>query len=351
MTAADTRSRGSGLLREIDRIDVDGGPVPLAQDLLELLIDAVPGAGSGALLLMHPQTGLFWTGAVIGVQQAMCHPFFDAELVGGESSFRRMAASRAPARSMRSAPERDPVVRSLVERHGFADELRCVFEDASVAWGAVSLYCRDGSFSDADGLLLDSVAARVATALRRSVLAALDAGFTRSSATGMLVVEARHVVESRIDDPDMRRELEDIDLTMYRQVDHLVALAGTNPGFSTVLHTSAGGWISAHGMELAPGRVAILLTEATAADMLGVRIAGAGLSAREIDVTRLVCRGLTDGEIARELWLSPHTVHDHVRAIRAKLGVRSRAAIVSRIFSDAYFNGFLDTASFHRDAR
>jgi pimeloyl-ACP methyl ester carboxylesterase/DNA-binding CsgD family transcriptional regulator len=50
------------------------------------------------------------------------------------------------------------------------------------------------------------------------------------------------------------------------------------------------------------------------------------LSERERDVLRLVAEGLSDGEIAERLVLSPHTVHRHVANIRRKLGLHSRAA-------------------------
>jgi len=50
------------------------------------------------------------------------------------------------------------------------------------------------------------------------------------------------------------------------------------------------------------------------------------LSARELEVLRLVADGLSDAEIAERLVLSPHTVHRHVANIRTKLGLASRAA-------------------------
>ena len=50
------------------------------------------------------------------------------------------------------------------------------------------------------------------------------------------------------------------------------------------------------------------------------------LSAREAEVLRLVAEGLSDGEIAARLIVSPHTVHRHVANIRTKLGHPSRAA-------------------------
>jgi predicted ATPase/DNA-binding CsgD family transcriptional regulator len=52
----------------------------------------------------------------------------------------------------------------------------------------------------------------------------------------------------------------------------------------------------------------------------------AGLSDREVDVLRLVASGLTNAEIADQLFLSPRTVDAHLYRIYRKLDVSSRAA-------------------------
>jgi predicted ATPase/DNA-binding CsgD family transcriptional regulator len=52
----------------------------------------------------------------------------------------------------------------------------------------------------------------------------------------------------------------------------------------------------------------------------------AGLSTREVEVLKLVARGLTNARIARELFISPNTVNRHLNSIYKKLGVTSRAA-------------------------
>ena len=53
------------------------------------------------------------------------------------------------------------------------------------------------------------------------------------------------------------------------------------------------------------------------------------LSDREREVLGLVALGLSDAEIARQLVLSPHTVHRHVANVRRKLRQPSRAAAVA----------------------
>jgi DNA-binding CsgD family transcriptional regulator len=52
----------------------------------------------------------------------------------------------------------------------------------------------------------------------------------------------------------------------------------------------------------------------------------AGLTAREVDVLRLVAVGMSDAEAAERLFLSVRTVNAHLRSIYRKLGVSSRAA-------------------------
>jgi two-component system response regulator DesR len=52
------------------------------------------------------------------------------------------------------------------------------------------------------------------------------------------------------------------------------------------------------------------------------------LSPREREVVAHISRGSTNAEIARALFLSPHTVKEHTSAIYRKLGVRNRAEAV-----------------------
>jgi HD-GYP domain-containing protein (c-di-GMP phosphodiesterase class II) len=52
----------------------------------------------------------------------------------------------------------------------------------------------------------------------------------------------------------------------------------------------------------------------------------AGLSDREIEVLKLMSKGLSNREVARRLYISPRTAEHHVQHIYTKIGVSSRAA-------------------------
>ena len=57
-----------------------------------------------------------------------------------------------------------------------------------------------------------------------------------------------------------------------------------------------------------------------------------GLTARELEVLRLVAAGKTNREIASELVVSEHTVARHLQNIFHKLGVTSRTAATAFAF-------------------
>ena len=52
----------------------------------------------------------------------------------------------------------------------------------------------------------------------------------------------------------------------------------------------------------------------------------AGLTAREVEVLRLIAQGRTDAQIAEHLVISPRTVNRHTTSLYSKLHVSSRAA-------------------------
>ncbi|GAC1453042.1 MAG: hypothetical protein PVSMB10_10300 [Pseudarthrobacter sp.] len=52
--------------------------------------------------------------------------------------------------------------------------------------------------------------------------------------------------------------------------------------------------------------------------------AAGGLTPREVEILGMLCRGMTPGEIAANLFLSRKTVRNHVEHIYTKIGATNR---------------------------
>jgi DNA-binding NarL/FixJ family response regulator len=74
---------------------------------------------------------------------------------------------------------------------------------------------------------------------------------------------------------------------------------------------------------LSPGLATKLLGRVQAAAPVAAR-EGALLSERELEVLRLLAAGKANADIARELFLSPYTVRNHISSILAKLQIANR---------------------------
>jgi DNA-binding NarL/FixJ family response regulator len=53
-----------------------------------------------------------------------------------------------------------------------------------------------------------------------------------------------------------------------------------------------------------------------------------GLTDREVEVLRLVARGLSNVELGEHLYVTPATVKTHVSRLLLKLGARDRAQLI-----------------------
>ena len=62
-----------------------------------------------------------------------------------------------------------------------------------------------------------------------------------------------------------------------------------------------------------------------------------GLTEREVEILTLVGRGMSNPEIAENLFISPHTAKTHISRIMAKLHAHDRAQLVIA----AYENGLV----------
>ena len=91
---------------------------------------------------------------------------------------------------------------------------------------------------------------------------------------------------------------------------------------------------------LAPSITRRLIEEFTHSGRGGTPAGYEQLTEREAEVLVLVARGLSNAEIAGELFVSLHTVKTHVARLLTKLGLRDRVQVVVL----AYEHGLVDTS-------
>ncbi len=101
----------------------------------------------------------------------------------------------------------------------------------------------------------------------------------------------------------------------------------------------SGRWLTLYGSlsEATPERRAetvIIIEPTKPEELLPFSMTAYGLSPREEEIVKFVVHGLSTTRISRTLFISEHTVQNHLRSVFEKVGVRSRGELVKRLFFD-----------------
>ncbi|HET8821708.1 MAG TPA: LuxR C-terminal-related transcriptional regulator [Thermoleophilaceae bacterium] len=100
-----------------------------------------------------------------------------------------------------------------------------------------------------------------------------------------------------------------------------------------------GRWIVLHGAALVSDgarRAAVIIEPAHPGRIVPMLMDAYGLSEREQEITCLVLQGAATTEIAERLFLSAHTVQDHLKSVFEKTDVRGRRELVGKVFFTYY---------------
>jgi DNA-binding CsgD family transcriptional regulator len=111
---------------------------------------------------------------------------------------------------------------------------------------------------------------------------------------------------------------------------------------SVRVQTRSGRWLTFHGARTEPrdgqgGETMVIVEPSRPQELAWLRVAAYGLSERERAVVDLVVQGASTKEITQALYISKHTVQEHLSNAFDKVGVRGRRALVKRLFFDNLF--------------
>jgi DNA-binding CsgD family transcriptional regulator len=334
--------------RELVRQCHAGLPLPdLRQRVLRSVRRVVP-VDAAFFATADPATLLF-TGAHAEEPLAgSTARFLENEFSGADvNRFARLATAARHVSSLDLATRGDRVASprygDIMRPLGLGDELRAALVAGSECWGYLCLHRADGGrgFTGRELELIARIGPHLAAGIRDASARAADgAGAHRP---GVLVVsddldlvagtpEARALTELLDDGPG------DLPLAVQALVAALLAAErgrGPMPLGSTV-RTRTGEWLhlSASRLTGAAGSfVSVVLDPSRPGSGAAARLVAHGLTPREAEVATLVLRGRSTREISAALFISPHTVQDHLKSVFDKTGVRSRRELVGLLLA------------------
>jgi predicted ATPase/class 3 adenylate cyclase/DNA-binding CsgD family transcriptional regulator len=291
---------------------------PLAEQAIEILRDLGDTAGVAMALMTLAQV-VFWQGDLARAQTL-------AEEVLARASETGITSAQALALALRG---------EITLAQGEATTARLLIEQSHTLWQEVGNQGMLASTLSLLGKVLaaqgDHTAAR--TVYEESLLRGLTVVDITPTLEGLAVVvaaqgETAWAVRLWAAAAALRDSLGAPLPPVYR-ADYERAIAGTRVQLGEQAFAAA--WAEGRGMTweqalAARGPVTIPRETDPTPPAKSPATYPDGLTAREVEVLRLLAQGLTDAQIAEHLIISPRTVNTHLKAIYGKIQVSSRSA-------------------------
>jgi DNA-binding CsgD family transcriptional regulator len=226
-----------------------------------------------------------------------------------------------------------PRVQQILRPAGIGDGLRVMLRANGSTWGHAGIYRELGarSFHPDEQAFLAAIADDIADGLRHS-LSRRPEPDAAVLVPGVVAFDAQGGVVSATADASRLMALMPGDATSTL---YAVAIgASRRDRASARVRLTDGRWLLLHGGRMHGAandspQVTVVLTPAQRSDLTSLLLRLYGLSTRQRQVAQLLIGGLRTDEIATDLHISRHTLHDHIKAIFTKLGVQGRAELTA----------------------
>jgi DNA-binding CsgD family transcriptional regulator len=269
----------------------------------------------------------------------------------------RWTAMITPVASLHQATggdlARSLIWRDLLCRYQVADIATSVYRDRFGCWAFLDLWRmqKDSLFAEAEVEFMHGIAGPLTTALRRSHAAAFAASSASSQpSTGPVVLLLSPALEVRAQTPQTQRYLRllvppdtaaqaPVPAGAYNVGAQLLAReAGVdgNPPLARV-HLGSGHWLTMRADRLDSAQpvgqrdIAVSIETTTSGGRLSLFTRACGLSSRESELLGHVVAGAATRDIAQRMFVSEHTVQDHLKSIFTKTDTRTRRALLARV--------------------
>ncbi len=247
--------------------------------------------------------------------------------------------------------DRSRVWRELLARYDVADVASLVFRDRFGCWGFLDLW-RIGTgtgFTDVEAGLLAALVPPTCEALRRCLARTFDAVPQDLDRRGPVMLVLSPELQVRAQTPETEEYLKilvppDVDRRpipagAYNVAAQLLAVeAGVdNHPPSCRVHLSGGVWLTLRAARIdttTPADqpdIAVTIESTPPAARMGLFALASGLSEREAELLGHLVAGSDTRLIAQQMFVSEHTVQDHLKSIFAKTGARNRRTLLARV--------------------
>ena len=270
------------------------------------------------------------------------------------TSVNRWTDMNGPVQLLRAAtadqPKQSVTWRELLASYGVHDVASLVFRDRFGCWGFLDLWrIQSGpAFSGEEAELLGRMAGPVTEALRRCQAHTFDMPALGPERKGPVVLVLSPELNVSAQTPDTEQYLRvlvppdtdrrPIPAGAYNVAAQLLAVeAGVDdhPPLARV-HLAGGIWLTLRASRIGDTLpmdqrdIAVTIELASAGERMALFARAHGLSPREAELLGHLGAGSDTHCIAQQMFLSEHTVQDHLKSIFTKSGARNRRALIAQ---------------------